>query len=686
MERSTDRDRSPTCTRRKSSGYGATSFRTPLGARLAEAHAAAAAAGRGHHDDDDEDGDGEETGRMVGFSLPHVESAPLLGLSIADETPLPREVTIGGASIPWGPFGVTANNSIAGSDVEAAAAVAAAAVNMSTLSMFHVDDAELRLEKTLQDAGLVDDEPSPAPARFIVLAHFAWLAVNNNAAWMNFAMLPKVTERFFGLSSSEINTLSAAYTVASIIAMPGIVWYIGRFGLKPTLLAATALDVVGSAMKLAVTNAHKPHEHALTLLVAQLLLGTSWAVIAMLPPLLAGVWFPKSQRTVACVAAATAMNIGAALGMLAPSRLVTPQDVGAAGWNRLFGVETLSCVLDAAMLVFFVPALPPHLEQASAAAAAESAAAAAAAAAGDVEVDDSASRAAAAEEDKTSPAQRTLAGLRAVAAERPPWLLLLAVAWSLAVGLVYTLQALLPQLVAPFGVADADAGSMGFWSIIVGSAASFAIGARVDKDRSYRAWLVALVGAGAVAYVLFASAMVWGAMPGHDMPMVLLMAVYTLVGIAQAAPIPLGLEYAVELGFPEADEATTGGLLILGSNIINVATTVALPELVGLGSSDKKFAKHHAHGSKYASAFHLEPQQYASLAFFAVFAGLNVAAAVMLWAIRGRLKRHEFERGRASLLQEAGDAEGVAELLAQAAAMAEEANASKSSHGSKISC
>ena len=482
------------------------------------------------------------------------------------------------------------------------------------------------------------------PARILAVVEFSCLTAGNAVQWTNYSMVPNEANAYFGLSSAEINALSAAYELSTVLAIPLIVWFFRRFGFKAGLLVCAGCNVLGGTLKLLAALFHV--QSFPLLYVPQMLLGLASAVCITVPPQVAMRWFPAHERTLACTAAAMANNFGLALGMLLPSWFVTPQSHGRAAWATLFGAQLAFTVVDAAVLLFLVP--PGPTQPPSVAAAARGIDVAAAIAPTSTNDDDADSGGDVARGDDAM--GNATSGVSFAWKQRPPWFLLLAVSWSVALGLVWTISALLPQLLTPFGISERAAGQMGFASILVGSIVAYAIGAAVDRHRVYRAPLAVLVaGCGALLAAITA---LLAATPDAATPSLgAVFALYIALGVCQGGMVPIGFEFAVELSFPYLDESTSGGILMWGANFLGLVTLFAFPPAFGLEAVDGNTTTVPPTPAALRSPAPVpsgDGQRAVAVRLLAAVAALNVAAAIGSACVAGRLRRRAFERGESA--------------------------------------
>ena len=168
-------------------------------------------------------------------------------------------------------------------------------------------------------------------ARWHMLAIFCTLTFTNAFLWISFAPIVTLTERFYGVSATYVNLLSALFMVLYLPGSYLAMYLITKYGLRTSITVGAILNAVGSWLRYSSVlvaaqsgSSGQPPFFAYVLL----LFGQSFPALAQplftnVPAKLAGDWFPNSERDVGTVVAALFNPLGNAAGQVIPTLLVS---------------------------------------------------------------------------------------------------------------------------------------------------------------------------------------------------------------------------------------------------------------------------------------------------------------------------------------------------------------------------
>lgn len=132
--------------------------------------------------------------------------------------------------------------------------------------------------------------------RWFQLFLFSFLSFSNAWVWISIAPIATLAEKYYNVSSFMINLLSTIYMFVFIGGNPICAFILERFGIRTSLLIGTALNMLGSWIRVAGSN---NRSYFGLFLSGQILCAIAQCFILSIPPLLAAFWFPPNERSTA---------------------------------------------------------------------------------------------------------------------------------------------------------------------------------------------------------------------------------------------------------------------------------------------------------------------------------------------------------------------------------------------------
>lgn len=387
--------------------------------------------------------------------------------------------------------------------------------------------------------GPADGLIRPSWRRFVILFLFTLNSANKSYQWLQVPSSTTKATRLYETDNYMINLASIVFMLAFVVLSWPACFVIESIGIRRAVVVASLGTASGAALK-----CFSCHPNGFWLLLAgQTLVALSEQLIFSLPSRLASVWFPDHQVSL-CVALCVVGNqAGLVMGFLVPQWFLEGCETGAEiarGFHRMFlATAALSAAIFLVCLLQFDEA-PPHppgsarlkqlrLEQAEA-----------------------------------GPKPAKLLG-QSLAMFRNKQLLLLATSYGILVGLGYTIQTLLDQMLRPVWPPDQGqvVGNTGCLLIVAGILATPLWGRALDRWHAFKRINLIVAGGALLSLLLLAYAMVGL----RSSPAVYLAA--TAFGLFHTGFIVAGLEYAVELTYP-APELLTSSLMNLMPQIHSI--------------------------------------------------------------------------------------------------------------------
>ena len=370
--------------------------------------------------------------------------------------------------------------------------------------------------------------------RFSVVGAY-WLIQGSNAAqWIVYSPIVRQVESYYNVGSTEVNLLSSMYMICYVIFVFFSAVVFDVVGLKRGVLLASLLNLLAAVIRLVSLYIYPSYG---LLIVTQFVAAFAQILLLPSPPYIANQWFAATQRTAANTVLFSATGAGTALGLLIPPLIVRNSE------KHEFAMLFLGHVFFAAAGVLWAalgfpmqPSIPPSF---------------------------------AANHDAVADRQRSI---RAVTFDvfRSMYRIALdqyqlILSGGCAVGLSWSIAAVLPQLLEPFGVSERWSGVIGFANMGAGTLVAPFIGHLLDRSRTFhKPILLMLMG------MLLCLAVLPSVLCLHyslDTPAVLAVTfvTWTGAGILQTAMLPAMFELMVELTFPVPESISAPALLWMAS-------------------------------------------------------------------------------------------------------------------------
>ncbi|XP_071780265.1 choline/ethanolamine transporter flvcr2a isoform X1 [Centroberyx gerrardi] len=391
------------------------------------------------------------------------------------------------------------------------------------------------------------DGGSPATTRlyrrrWVIVFLFSSYSLCNAFQWIQYGIINNIFMKFYNVDSFDIDWLSMVYMLTYIPFIFPVTWLLDKKGLRVIALVATAINCIGTWIKVASV---RPSLFWVTML-GQFACSLAQVFILGMPSRLASVWFGSDEVSTACSIGVFGNQLGIAIGFLVPPILVPNVD----DMNELAhhisimfyitaGVATVIFVL--VVMVFQErPELPPTQAQAQA--------------------------------RSISPDEYSYtASIMRLLCNKP--FMMLVISYGLNVGCFYAVSTLLNRMIIEqYPGEEVNAGRIGLTIVVAGMVGSLICGVWLDKTKTYKqttlvVYLLSLVGMLVYAFTLNL---------GH---MWVVFITSGVLGFFMTGYLPLGFEFAVELTYPES-EGTSSGLLNCSAQIFGIIFTISQGKII----------------------------------------------------------------------------------------------------------
>ncbi|KAH4039148.1 hypothetical protein HBI52_043480 [Parastagonospora nodorum] len=318
--------------------------------------------------------------------------------------------------------------------------------------------------------------------------------------WLTFAPVSTSAATYFSVSETAINWLSTGFLFAFAITCPLTIYLLHR-GPKPSILAASALLLVGNWIRYAGTRANI----FWLVMVGQILTGLAQPFVLAAPTRYSDMWFTEEGRVGSTALASLANPFGGAL-----AQLINPLlgDVP----NMVLIISIISSV--ACIPSLFIPAAPPSPPTASSGLS-------------KIPVGDS---------------------LRYMLRSRPFYIVF--ITFGTYTAGFNAFSSLLNQILYPYGYSEDEAGICGAIMIVVGLVVAAIVSPILGRTQAYLLGIWTLVPLVAGSYL----AMIWAPQTRTLAAPYLISAV---LGASSFSLMPVALEFLVEITYPASPEVSS---------------------------------------------------------------------------------------------------------------------------------
>ena len=186
------------------------------------------------------------------------------------------------------------------------------------------------------------------PIRYLLMLLFISLSMTNAFQWIEYSIIEKIVTEFYQVNTTAVMCTSVVYMVSYIIGIIPATWLLDHYGLRPCLIIASLGNTVGSWIKCVAVD---PNLFWVSML-GQTIVASSQLFILNIPPLLAATWFPANDVATATSYGVFGNQVGIALGFFIPPLLVpapeqfTPNNTNATLSWEFINTSTVAFVSD----------------------------------------------------------------------------------------------------------------------------------------------------------------------------------------------------------------------------------------------------------------------------------------------------------------------------------------------------
>ncbi|XP_062406213.1 heme transporter FLVCR2-like isoform X4 [Sardina pilchardus] len=398
----------------------------------------------------------------------------------------------------------------------------------------------------LNDINVSADKRQPATRlykkRWLIVLLFSSYSLCNSYQWIQYGIINNIFMKFYGVDTFTIDWMSMIFMLTYIPFIFPVTWLLDKKGLRVIALIATAMNCVGTWIKVASA---RPDLFAVTFL-GQFCSSFAQVFILGMPSRIASVWFSSEEVSTACSIGVFGNQLGIAIGFLVPPILVPnveDMDELAHHIRVMFyitaGVATVLFVL--VVIVFQEqPEIPPTQSQVTA---------------------------------RSIPPEEYsyMASIKRLLCNKP--FILLIISYGLNVGCFYAVGTLLNRMIIEYYPGEeVNAGRIGLTIVIAGMVGSLICGIWLDRTKTYKQTTLAVYLMSFLGMIVFAFTLDLG-----HLWVVFITA--GALGFFMTGYLPLGFEFAVELTYPES-EGTSSGLLNCSAQVFGIIFIICQGKII----------------------------------------------------------------------------------------------------------
>eukprot|EP00002_Diphylleia_rotans_P038059 TRINITY_DN8598_c0_g2_i1.p1 TRINITY_DN8598_c0_g2~~TRINITY_DN8598_c0_g2_i1.p1 ORF type:complete len:496 (+),score=90.89 TRINITY_DN8598_c0_g2_i1:44-1531(+) len=378
--------------------------------------------------------------------------------------------------------------------------------------------------------------------RWLMLAMFCSLSMSNAVNWIAFASVATLAEEYYNVSAFEISMLSTIYMIVYAIGAFSAGWLVERKGLRTGLIISALLNLSGAIIRVlpypiesTTDEATGYHYYALALF-GQTLAATAQLFILSIPPILAQSWFGVDERVKATAIGALCNQFGIAIGFYLPPAIIGNDS---SKFPFLMLVEAaISLLVCFPIILFFQskPRKPPSHSQLLS--------------------------------EKVEEHDFLQAALLFL--ENRGFMILL-ISYSICFGGFAAICTVLEPTLSEFGYSTTQSGLYGSLNVSFGMLGAYVFGHYADKYKKLH-YFVFLALLGSFLSMVWFSAAIG---PGREWMMAVSQ---SLLGFFMTALIPVSLDLAVEITYPQPEALSTTALMafsqVFGVVLVQVMTAM----------------------------------------------------------------------------------------------------------------
>lgn len=363
--------------------------------------------------------------------------------------------------------------------------------------------------------------------RWVVLAIFVATLFINQAQYTAYVTIVDETRSFYNISALQVNSLAIIYTAVNVVMIVFVCYFYDKVGFRNGVLLVGVMNCLCAGFKF--ISVFSPH--FAWLVVGQICGGCSQVLAISIPPLLAALWFPVNERSLATAVGSVSGNLGVAFSFWA-APLVLNGTADKDHFLILMSIYFGAAIVTLLLSLLFVSNEPPKPPSVTA------------------------------RTHDTFGATSFVDLLKLFWKQATNWSLVrLCLGFGICVGLGTALSNVLAQIYKPFGVDGQSIGIIGAASIVAACLTTPGAALLLDKYRAYKHMLLLIyLASGVVLGVL--AAIMWANVP-HMLP-----ALYILIigyQVVSQPSVPLMMEFSVEKTYPDPEFISSSFCLLVFS-------------------------------------------------------------------------------------------------------------------------
>ncbi|KAI4454467.1 major facilitator superfamily protein-related [Holotrichia oblita] len=380
--------------------------------------------------------------------------------------------------------------------------------------------------------------------RWLIISIFVLYAAVSSLQWVQYSIITNIIVKYYGVSSVAVDWTS----MISMVTYPPLLlpasYMLDKMGLRFCALIGVTGTAIGTWIKMFSAQPDLFYVG----FIGQTVVFVSQLFILSLPPKVASVWFGPNEVSTACSLGVFGTQLGTALSFIVSPLAVRNhdnlEDIGRELSHLFYGVGAVITPVVILVFIFFKaePTLPPSIAQAK------------------LRLNKS---------EFTN--KEFLNSYKSLLTNKP--FMVLMFAYGINIGVFAALGTMLNQFVLSyFANAEKDAGTIGLLQVVIGCLGVVVFGVILDKTKRYKEVNIVLYVMTILGIIAFMAAL-------ETYSKILVYISGCGLGFFQNAYYAAGLEFGVELSFPQP-ESSSSGVLISMSQICGTIFTLLLGKLL----------------------------------------------------------------------------------------------------------
>jgi len=182
--------------------------------------------------------------------------------------------------------------------------------------LYHADSESI---SNMDDESLIGRDIHLYKYRWLILTLYSLTAFSNTLVWLSLFTVTDATSAFYQIDDYQLLWSSNAFTFMQVIIAIPVSFIPSRFGLRTTMVVASAINAMGACVMIAAT-----HRGGFVFFVlGQTIIAVAASILPQLAPAISATWFGVNEHAISTSIGIILGNAGAAVGFLQPALMIS---------------------------------------------------------------------------------------------------------------------------------------------------------------------------------------------------------------------------------------------------------------------------------------------------------------------------------------------------------------------------